>query len=593
MQKRSYNLSGWRLDELIEDTGKAGISAALKALDAKVSAIESVRPSLRPEIPEDEFANAVSLLEDYTQHAIRIQAAAALRFSADTQDQEALALLGQVEQALTEAGNRIMFLSLWWRGLDDGNARRLLPAAGDARYSLHQQRLFREHTLTEPEEKVISIKDVNGPGALTTIYDIITNKFMFTLEVDGEKKELNRDALAAYVRHPSADIREEAYKEQFRVFSAEATVLGQIYVNRVRDWKNENIDLRRFPSPIAVRNLSNDVPDHVVDTLLSVCEEESGVFHRYFRMKAQGLGMQRLRRFDLYAPVSGEEQENIPFDKAAEMVLESLGAFSEEMRTHAERVFSDGHLDSEPRNGKRGGAFCYSVSPELTPWVLVNYTGEPRQVATLAHELGHAVHSLMASGHSILTFHSALPMAETASVFSEMLLTDRLLSEVSAPGARRAILLETVDNIYATVMRQAFFVLFERKAHEAVVNGSTIDGLSELYMENLRGQFGETVEVDDIFRHEWTSIPHIYHTPFYCYAYSFGMLLSLSLYSRYRDEGAGFAPVLLRILELGGSAAPAEILAEAGVDMTDPSFWKGGFRAIEDMVYRLEKELQH
>ena len=357
MEKGHYSLSGWRLDELIEDTGKAGVSAALKALGVPVSAIEALRPSLRPEMPEDKFADAVRLLEDYTQRAMRLQAAAALRFSADT----------QVEQALTEAGNRIMFLSLWWRGLDDDNARRLIPAAGDARYSLHHQRLFREHTLTEPEEKVISIKDVNGPGALTTIYDIITNKFMFDLEVDGEKKELNRDALAAYVRHPSADIREEAYREQFRVFSAEATVLGQIYINRVRDWKNENMDLRGFSSPIAVRNLSNDVPDHVVDTLLSVCKEEAGIFHRYFRMKARSLGMERLRRFDLYAPVSGEAQENIPFEKAAEMVLESLGAFSPEMRTHAERVFEEGHLDSEPRNGTRGGAFCYSVSPKLSP----------------------------------------------------------------------------------------------------------------------------------------------------------------------------------------------------------------------------------
>jgi oligoendopeptidase F len=270
-------------------------------------------------------------------------------------------------------------------------------------------------------------------------------------------------------------------------------------------------------------------------------------------------------------------------------VLESLGRFSPELEVLAKRVFDERRIDAEIRQCKRGGAFCYSVLPTLTPWVLLNYTGEPRQVATLAHELGHAVHSMMASDHSVLTFHSALPLAETASVFSEMLLTDRLLEAERAPEVRQSLLAGVIDDTYATVLRQAFFVLFERDAHRLAVSGGTADSLSSLYLENLYLQFADAVNVDEMFRHEWVSIPHIYHAPFYCYAYSFGQLLSLALYQRYREEGATFAPILLKILSAGGSAAPADILTDAGIRMADPEFWRNGFRAIETMVDELER----
>ncbi len=594
MDKSKYRQSGWRLDELMESFGEDDVKNALAAVMETTASIEALRDRLGPDISAESFKEGLSQLEEFSWRAARLQGAAALWFSSDTQDQEALALMGQVEQALTEAHNRIMFFSLWWRALDAKNAERLMAGSEGLRYYLYKQRLFSPHTLSEPEEKVIGLKDLNGVGALTTIYDIITNKFVFSIEVDGKSKAMSRDELAAFVRHPSPEMREAAYREQYRIFGNEATVLGQIYINIVRDWKSENMSLRGFGSPLSARNLSNHIPDDVVDTLLDVCESEAGVFRNYFKMKAKRLGptksnkSDRLRRFDLYAPVSSVKQENIPYPEAVDMVMDSFNAFSPEIAALAKRVLDDVHLDSEIRPGKRGGAFCFSVSPKLSPWVLVNYTGEPRQVATLAHELGHAVHSLLAKEHSILTFHAPLPLAETASVFSEMLLTDRLLEKVKDPVARQDILFETIDNIYATVLRQAFFVLFEREAHEAVQSGHTINQLSDMYMENLKVQFGDTVDLDPVFRNEWISIPHIFHTPFYCYAYSFGMLLSLSLYKRYKVDGAAFTPVLTRILSHGGATSPSDILTEAGVDMADPAFWRGGFRVIEDMVGKLE-----
>ena len=222
------------------------------------------------------------------------------------------------------------------------------------------------------------------------------------------------------------------------------------------------------------------------------------------------------------------------------------------------------------------------------PWVLVNYTGRSRDVATLAHELGHAVHSLLASGHDIFTHHPSLPLAETASVFGEILVTDRMLREESDPAARRDLLVAALDDMYATVLRQAWFTRFERWAHEAVMEGRSSDELSDHYLADLRLQFGDSVEVGDEFRHEWVAIPHLFQTPFYCYAYSFGQLLVLSLYRRYQEEGESWKPGYLRLLAQGGAARPLDVLAEVGVDPRDRAFWRGGFDVVRGFVEELE-----
>jgi oligoendopeptidase F len=240
------------------------------------------------------------------------------------------------------------------------------------------------------------------------------------------------------------------------------------------------------------------------------------------------------------------------------------------------------------RKGKRSGAFCWGVAPNLTPWVLVNYQGRPYDITTLAHELGHAVHSMAAGQHSILTFHSSLPLAETASTFGEMLLVDRLLAQETDESVRYDLLFQQVDDAYATIMRQAFFALFERRAHAMVQQGAAVDDLSEAYIHNLRMQLGDAVEVSDEFRWEWVSIPHIYHTPFYVYAYAFGQLLVLSLYQQYRTEGEAFKPRYLAILAAGGSDSPAHILSAAGIDIQQAAFWQGGFDVVRGLIDQLE-----
>jgi len=583
----TYAQTRWNLDRLIPNGDQASIDKAIATLEKKVKKVEGWRKKLKPTISVKDFLALVRDYEAMSADGNRLYAYSALRFFADTSDGTALALFSSTQDRLAQMQNRTLFFSLWWKGLDEARATRLMNAAGDVRYWLEEMRHFKPHTLSEAEEKIINLKSVTGFNALDNVYDMLTSTYKFNIEVNGEKQSLTRDALMVYARGVDANLRAAAYQELYRVYGENAPVLAQIYRSMMTDWRNENVQLRKFKSPIAVRNLANDVPDKVVDTLLSVIQKNAVVFQRYFKLKAKWIGMEKLRRYDIYAPLAASDK-NIPYAEGVQMVLEAFTEFSPQVGELAKRVFDDGHVDAEIRPGKRGGAFCYGVLPGLSPWVLLNYTGKARDVATVAHEMGHAIHAMLAAHHSPLTFHSALPMAETASVFSEMVLTEKLLAKETDPAVRRDILAAAIDDAYATVGRQGFFALWEKEAHELIRQGKTTDEMAARYLEHLQMQFGDAVEVSEEFKWEWVSIPHFYGSPFYVYAYSFGQLLVLALYEMYKREGERFKPKYLKILSYGGSEAPARILKEAGINIASEKFWQGGFDVIGRMIDELE-----
>lgn len=583
----TYALKRWSLTDLFDAYDSPDMEAAFAQLEGLVESFESKREMLEVDIEADTFMGMARELEEMYRLSNHVEGFASLWFTEDTQNPDAQNFQAQVDQFMAGLQNRVLFFSLWWKMLDDENAQRLMSDAGDYGYWLEEMRHFKPHTLTEPEEKIINLKNVTGQNAVITLYNMITNRYTFKIEVEGEQKELTRGELMVYVRDNEPEVRAKAYQELYRVYGEDGDILGQMYQTLVRDWGNEQVDLRNFSSPISTRNLANDIPDEMVNTLLEVSERNTTVFQRFFNLKARWIGIERLRRYDIYAPVV-KSAKTYEFDTAAKLVLDSFDLFEPHIAEMAERVFKTDHLDSEVRKGKNGGAFCASLEPNLTPWVLMNYQGRADDVATLAHELGHAVHSMMASDHGLFTFHSSLPLAETASTFSEMLLVDLMLEQESDESVRRDILFRQVDGNYATIMRQAFFALFENKAHEMVKEGASVDDLAVAYMENLRTQFGEAVELSDEFRWEWISIPHIYEVPFYVYAYSFGQLLVLSLYQQFKEEGEAFKPRYLKILSAGGSDAPANILSEAGIDIHSAEFWQGGYDVIAGMVDQLE-----
>jgi oligoendopeptidase F len=392
----------------------------------------------------------------------------------------------------------------------------------------------------------------------------------------------------AYVRQPDPELRARAYQALNSVFGAQGAILGQMYQARARDWHNDNLILRKFASPIAARNLRNDIPDDAVETLLNVCRRNAPIFQRFFRLKARLLGIDKLRRYDIYAPVV-KSTKTYSFDQAAEMVLDSFASFHPDFGSLARRVFDQNHIDSEIRPSKESGAFCAGIIPEMTPWVHLNYQGRADDVATMAHELGHAIHDMLAEHHSIFTFLPCLPLAETASTFGEMMLVDKLLAQESDEILRRELLFRQVEDAYKSILRQAYFAIFEQQAHAMVIKNASVNELAAAYLENLQEQFGDAVELNEEFKWEWVSIPHIYHTPFYVYAYAFGQLLVLSLYQQYKAEGEAFKPHYIKLLSAGGSQSPASICAEAGIDIGSEKFWQGGFDVVERLVAQLEQ----
>ncbi len=588
MTTPTYTQTRWRLDDLFPKDAPQAVEQAFTDLDQRVEAFEGYRNALTNAITGQTFLDILQEYETLNKQAHHLYNFASLWFAENTQNQDAQTLLGRVEQFFATLENRTLFFSLWWKALDDENAARLLAVSGDYAAYLKAMRKFKPHTLSEAEEKIINLKNVSGTQALQRLYDTITNRYVFRVQVNGETKELTRGELMSLVRTSDADLRARAYQELYRVYGEDGALLGQVYQTIARDWHNENITLRKFRTPNSVRNLHNDLPDEVVNTLLEVAQHNAPLFQRYFQFKARHLGIDTLRRYDLYAPMTHTDKA-YTFDQAANLVFGAYQRFDPRMASLARQIFDENHIDSEVRKGKRGGAFCATASNELTPWVLVNYQGKPDDVATLAHELGHAVHSLLAQNHTLFTQHPVLPLAETASTFGEMLLVDYLLDGETDVSTRHNLLSRQIDDAYATIMRQTFFALFERQAHEMVQQGASVEDLAQTYMENLKTQFGDAVQVADEFRWEWVSIPHIYHVPFYVYAYAFGQLLVFSLYRQYRTEGASFKPRYLELLSAGGSKAPLEILDDAGIDARKAAFWQGGFDVIADLLTQLEE----
>jgi oligoendopeptidase F len=561
---------------------------AFEDVKRKIGELEGQRSSLDAQMDVQKFFEFIKGYEDSSRIAYRISQYAGLWFSEDTQNQDAQAFEAKVQQFMSELENRIIFMQLWWKSLSDEEAARFLDQAGDYEYWLKQIRKYKPYTLTEPEEKIINLKDVTGSSALKRLYSTITNRYVFNVEVDGEIKKLNRGELMALVQQNDADLRARAYQELYRVYGEDGPILGQIYQALVRDFNNENKDLRGYATPISWRNLGNDVPDEVVDTLLDVAQQNTSIFQRYFQLKAKWLKIPQLRRYDIYAPVTSSDKE-YDFNYAVNLVEETFREFSPRVADLAIRVLKENHLDSEVRANKRSGAFCFYSDPKMTPYVLVNYNKKFTDVSTLAHELGHAIHTMLAEHHNIFDFHASLPLAETASTFSEMLLTDKVLNQENDENIRLDILFSQIAESYATIMRQIFFALFEREAHTMIVNDASVDELSDAYLKNLKNQFGDSIELSEEFKWEWVSIPHIYITPFYVYAYSFGQLLVLALYKQYKTEGAAFKDKFLEILSAGGSASPIDILAKAGVDIRQRTFWQGGFDVIKEMIDKLEQ----
>ncbi|MGE5781266.1 MAG: M3 family oligoendopeptidase [Nitrososphaerales archaeon] len=591
-------LGRWRLNDLI-DNKKNTSQIYLEQISNELKKFEKSKKFLNDSITIQKFSNIMNLVENISEKLNRVMGHAHLQYCTDTNSNKYSALVTEMELLGTDISNKLLIFDIWFKNILNENVAKKLIQNIDPVYRefLQHKRLMGKYTLSEKEEKLINIFDVTGPGALVKIYDRMTNDFEFVTVIKKndriqKKKYDNKEKLMSLVRSEKSEEREAAYKALFTVYKKYSGILGEIYTNLIIQWHDENIKVRGFDSPISVRNMSNDIGDEIINTLLHTCKQNTLIFQKYFKLKAKMLGMKKLTRYHLYAPlVINTKVKKYTYEQAVNLVLNVLESFDPRFREYAALLFTNNHVDSEIRKGKMGGAFCSTITPKITPYVLLNFDGRSRDVSTMAHEFGHAIHSICSKNLPITVSHAPLPLAETASVFAEMLLNEKLVAK--AEYSEKSILLaEQIDDMYATIMRQSFFTIFEIEAHNSVTkNNSTIDELSNIYHQNLTKQFGSSMDISEEFQWEWLYIPHFYHTPFYCYAYSFGNLLVLSLFNLYKKEGKSFIPKYLKILSAGGSKKPENLLNEIGINISNRSFWQQGFDLVAEKITQLEKLL--
>ena len=536
----------------------------------------------------DALAEAVRSFEALNDVLGRVASYASLLYAADTTDPRRQKFYGDIQETITAISSQLLFFPLELNRLDDAAIETALatPAFGQFRPWVEDLRKEKPYQLEDKLEQLFHEKAVSGRGA----WDRLFNETMANLrfEVDGE--DLSLEPTLNLLLDPKGSNRKHAAKALAKVFK-DNNRLFTLITNTLAKDKEISDRWRGFEDVADSRHLSNRVERGVVDALVAAVRESyPRLSHRYYAMKAKWLGMDRLKYWDRNAPLPEEPKQVIGWDDARDTVLAAYGNFSPRMADIAGRFFSDGWIDAPVREGKQQGAFSHPTVPSAHPYVLLNYQGKPRDVMTLAHELGHGVHQVLAGKQGALMAPTPLTLAETASVFGEMLTFRKLLDQAPSARERKALLAAKVEDMLNTVVRQVAFYCFERQVHIERREGElTSERLGEVWMDVQRESLGPAIELKSEYETFWSYIPHFIHAPFYVYAYAFGDCLVNSLYAVYENADAGFAERYLEMLSAGGTKHHRELLKPFGLDASEPHFWSMGLKVIEGFIDELEE----
>ena len=577
----------WDLGDIIDHKNqKFLIDSTMKNLEE----FKKSRIKLTNTLSPIEFKKILLLKEEISKGLHKVYAYNELRFFQNTKDSNALADLGKMKQILTDASNDMIFFELWFTHLDDKYASLIIKSSELVKYKYYLENLrkYRPYIKSEDVEQIINLKSMTGGGAIFNIYEILTNNFQYAVG----KKSYNFEEIASWWKSGDSKKRKLGYDLILNKYVENGTVLNEIYKDMVLDWYNEGIKIRKYESPISIRNFSNDIEDKAVEVLLSTVRKNSKIFTEYFKIKHQlnkKAGQKYpFSRYHLYAPYNEKLKATYDYEKSKNIVLDTYKNFDMRFYDAGKLFFEKKHIHSHPQASKRSGAFCLSMSNDKIPYLMLNHKDALRDVFTMIHEMGHGIHYVFAKDQTEFTTHAPIPLAETASTFSEVLLADRLLKESKNKEEKIDILIKLLDDHYATIIRQTYFVAFEIEAHKKIQAGSTKENLEELYYGLLKEQFGD-MEIPQSFKDEWMYIPHIYEYPFYCYGYSWGHLLSLAFFDMYTKQGKPFIEKYVKFLSYGGSKSPKDILAELDIDPCDEKFWQRGFDIIKKEIEELKR----
>ncbi len=533
-----------------------------------------------------DFAKALGEYSEIVEIMSRLGSFAYLSWTINTEDPSLGKAVQETNELSSELSQKLVFFTLEWLDLDEETASKWIQREELAAFKhyLETSRLDKPYKLEEKEEKILSAKSVTGSQAWVRFFDETLGASRFTFE--GET--LTESEILSKMHDADREVRRKASGVFTQGLESMKHPLTYVFNTLLAD-KHTNDRLRNYPHWLKARNLANEISDESVQSLVESVTSRYPLVQRFYRLKKKLLGLDEMREYDRYAPVQ-KNREKIGWDKARNIVIDAYTGFHPEMGRIADRFFEEKWIDAAIAPGKRGGAYSASTVPSVHPYVFMNYDGQVRDVQTLAHELGHGVHQYLSRKQGVLQSGTPLTTAETASVFGEMLVFQKLLASLDNPDEKMALLVGKIDDTIATVFRQISMNRFEDRIHKARREEGELpsERFSEIWMETQKPVYGDSVTLTDNYKMWWSYIPHFIHTPGYVYAYAFGELLVLALYQQYQQSGNGFNKKYMEMLEKGGSDWPDNLTAELGVDIQDRLFWDRGLQAIESMIEEAE-----
>jgi oligoendopeptidase F len=576
----------WNLQSLYPSAGSPEIQRDLFRCQEMAEILAAEYAGHIADCDAGALCQVVERLEVIDVLLARLETYAFLHFITQTGDAAASALLQRVEEMEAQVGRLTVFFRLEWNRLDKTVADQFLqqPMLQRYRHYLQTLRQFAPHQLSTREEELLQELRPVGRSAWNVLFEKLLGQMQF-----GPAGRTEEEVLSD-LYHPDRQVRKNGALELTEGLRCNLHIFTHIF-NTLAAEKMIDDRLRRYPSWVSAMHLSNELEDHTVDTLVTAVISRYPLVHRYYNLKKQLLGYAELFDYDRYAPVPGAEEFMVPWDQCREIVLGAFAGFSPEMADIATRFFDENWIHAPIVHGKRGGAFAHPCVPEVHPYILVNYTGNVRDISTVAHELGHGVHQVLAAEQGFYNSDAPLVLAETASVFAELLVFKAQLTLIATPQERRAFICQKLESIFATVFRQVAMHRFEALMHQGRREQGELSAtqLSDFWLATQQPMFGDSVSLSQEYAIWWTYISHFLGTPGYVYSYAFGELLVLALYARYLEEGDGFVDRYLQLLRAGGSASPYVLLQPFGIDLNDPAFWHDGLSVIERMLIGAEQ----
>jgi len=583
--------NNWSLNALYQTPDDPKIDLAL---NQSIKTAETFRRRYKNRVADlsaDEIAAALAEYERLQIQGLLPYLYAQLLFSADSRPDKIKALFAKVREQWSEVSEELLFFELELMKLEEQRFSALSATAELApyRHYLNQLRKGAPYTLSEEVEQALKRKDLSGKEGFSQLFEELTSSFSFNFVRPGETQssEVTGEELLSLLYHPDGEVRERAFSTFLNKHRDNALVLTTCFNNLLLDHEREG-ELRKYPDLMTPTHLSSETEPEMVEQMMAVTEQNYGLAREYFNLKKELLGLEKMKNTDIYAPLPGSERQ-FSLIEARQLVFDSFQHFSPQLAELADRFFTDQRIDCFPAPGKTGGAFCMGMLPGYQPYVLLNFTGNLRDVSTLAHELGHGVHFALSQEQNLYHYQAPLPLAETASVFGEMLLTRKMLDSEQDKQVRIELLCVKLEEIIATTFRQNALTRFEIAAHKKRAEGLlSPDDYCELWWQENAKLFGDSIQMIGPYRWGWAYISHFIHSRFYCYSYVFGELLVLALYQQYLEQGEDFVPLYLDLLKAGGSAPPQELLDPFGIDLSDPGFWQKGYDFVRGLLDELK-----